>query len=389
MSSSKHLADDAIGERLRAARVAAGQTQEEVGAALGLARTTVVAIENGTRKVRPEELVSYARLLGLNIHALLRDERTVDFTAQFRRQQSSREGRRPKLLQESIDAERLLQRLASSYLSVEQLLGRPLRYDYPPEVRLLRGGVASRAEDAAIELRARLGLGLRPIQDLVGLAEGELSMRVFERPLPSAIAGAFAYDDYAGACVLVNGNHPRERRAWTLAHEMGHFLSARRVGDVLTLEESEHHREQFSDAFAAALLMPAAAVRDRFADVCEGEGKFSARSLVYLARAFHVSVEAMARRLERLSLLPQGTYAALRERGFSVKLVDQVEPAAAVSGGLLLPAPQRFNMLVAEAYAKGLLSEGQCAASLVLDRVAVRELLEALGGEEDLAAAHG
>jgi len=39
--------------------------------------------------------------------------------------------------------------------------------------------------------------------------------------------------------------------------------------------------------------MPAPAVRARYRDLCEKEGKFSPRSLVYLARSFYVAPEAM------------------------------------------------------------------------------------------------
>ena len=45
-----------IGERLRAARSRSGLTQEDVSRQLKMARTTLVAIEKGQRRVRADEL---------------------------------------------------------------------------------------------------------------------------------------------------------------------------------------------------------------------------------------------------------------------------------------------------------------------------------------------
>src|ERR1700757_353504 len=64
MSSSLAAAD--LGERLRAARSGANLTQEAAAAMLGMARTTLVAIEKGQRPVKPKELLALARLYGVS-----------------------------------------------------------------------------------------------------------------------------------------------------------------------------------------------------------------------------------------------------------------------------------------------------------------------------------
>ena len=63
-----------------------------------------------------------------------------------------------------------------------------------------------------MELRHALGLGIRPVPDIVTLLELELGVRVFIRKLDSHISGLFVYDETLGPCVLLNANHPRERR---------------------------------------------------------------------------------------------------------------------------------------------------------------------------------
>ncbi len=75
-----------VGERLRVARSATGFTQEHAAENLGIARTTLVAIERGDRQPRPEELVALAKLYGVGVHSLLRPSAVrVDIVGQFRR----------------------------------------------------------------------------------------------------------------------------------------------------------------------------------------------------------------------------------------------------------------------------------------------------------------
>ena len=63
-----------IGERLRLARERAGLTQAQVAGEIGIARTTLVAIERGKRQVRVEELRRLARSYGESVNALARPE---------------------------------------------------------------------------------------------------------------------------------------------------------------------------------------------------------------------------------------------------------------------------------------------------------------------------
>src|ERR1700722_5700476 len=156
-----------IGERLRVARLATGLTQERAAEKLGVARTTLVAMEGGDRQPRPEELVSLARLYGVGVHSILRPTAVrVDIVGQFRRKQSGSVGKRRK---EELEALALLHDLAAAFVELERRLHKVTTVDYPPERKLGRGRLEQQAEELAAELRARLGLGLGPISDLTGL----------------------------------------------------------------------------------------------------------------------------------------------------------------------------------------------------------------------------
>ena len=367
-----------LGERLRAARAKTGLTQEGAATALNLARTTLIAIEKGQRPVRAEELRAMAALYKASVNALLRSTAVhVDLIPRFRALTETENSK-------TLDAARMLNNLAAAELELEQLLGQPLRPNYPPEMPILPGDVREQAEDAAAEFRHRLGLGLAPIPDIVSMLELEVGMRVFIRPLPApSISGLFIFDNDLGACILLNQNHPRERRAISAAHECGHFLSARREPDIVNLGHVAQSREErFATAFSLALLMPAATIRRRFQDTVRDAGRFSPRHLVLLAHMFFVSPEALCRRLEQLGLLPDGTWDSLRDRGFSAETVQQAlgdKPRAEE-----LVVPPRLWMLAAESYRRGLLSEGQLGQMLYMERVEVRMMLDTLGAEDDL-----
>jgi Zn-dependent peptidase ImmA (M78 family)/DNA-binding XRE family transcriptional regulator len=363
-----------LGDRLRIARSTAGLKQEDAARELGVARTTLIAIEQGQRRVRVEELRKLAEVYRIGINDLFRETAVhVDLAAKFRR--AAGESSRSPAPEAAV---RLLSRLASTMVELEERLGQRLEFHYLPEKPILPGDVDEQAEDFALDLRHRLGLGLAPIADIISLVELELGVRVFLRPIDSSISGLFAFDSAVGPCMLINSNHPAERQALTVAHEVGHFLTTRAAPDVIEDTVLENSRqEKFVTQFALCFLMPAAAVRRRFRDLCTTSDRFSPRHLILMAHAFKVAVEAMCRRLEGLRLLPQGTFDSLKDRGFAIERAKSAlglrEPVAQAK------SPPRLMLLAVDAYRKDLLSEGQLCEMLAMDRVELREYLDLFG----------
>jgi len=374
------------GERLRKARETARLTQADAAREANMARTTLIAIEQGQRRIRTDELQVLARLYKTSANAVLREEAVhVDLAPRFRKlSEAQSDG-----IEEAVA---LLADLARAEVELENVLGINRSFNYPPERPILPGDVRAQAEQDATELRQRLGLGLAPIRDMVTLLEMDLGIRVFVRRFEGRISGLFAYDEALGACILLNANHPLPRRNQTAGHEVGHFTGTRNSPEVLLLHPTINSREErYADAFARALLTPGRAVMQKFQEVTAGAAQLTRRHVIVLAHIFGVSREAMVRRLEELRLTKAGTWEWFeRNDGITDEQERQVlgdlRAADAGKADADRPTTLRLSLLAAEAYKRDLLSEGQLARLLKIDRVELREMLDGLdteGGEAD------
>src|SRR4051794_32482902 len=74
MTPLEHIAPADLGERLRLAREAAGITQADAAGVIDVGRTTLIAIEQGQRRIRMSELQKLARTYGTSVNAVFRQE---------------------------------------------------------------------------------------------------------------------------------------------------------------------------------------------------------------------------------------------------------------------------------------------------------------------------
>lgn len=140
----------------------------------------------------------------------------------------------------------------------------------------------------------------------------EIGITYVEKPLGAGESGYIEYDGW-NCVIAVNENEGPQRKRFTAAHELGHFLlhrdllrkhkhldrlfdeaAARNEADPLS-----HRHELQANQFAARLLMPKATLvteLDRGVDTIAG-----------LARRFDVSRLAMEFRLRNLGLLSRVT----------------------------------------------------------------------------------
>lgn len=369
-----------IGERIAQARKRLGLTQAALAEKLGLARTTVVALEKGERSASNAELIEIAGTLSIAVNDLVREHAVVaEASPRFRMGPVPRKAVIP---QQDASVEELLE-LGRLYVELERIC-EVARTPAPLEViaSFHHSRVPATMDpnllgaEAARMLRVHLGLGDAPARSLAERLELEAGFRVFRMDLRSDLAAILLWSDELGACVAINRFHPIERQRWSLAHELGHFLRDREAGDLLpaALHPRRDPSELFCEALAAELLMPASGLRGRFAETLRDKAaQFTVADLLAMAHFYEVSFEAMTRRLEELQLLPGGTLARLKRREFKPTAAKKelglhARPAA---GGRF---PPRYLRLAFEAYENELLSEGDLARFLRCDRVQARGL---------------
>lgn len=369
--------DVALGQKLQTARKAARLTQQEAADHLGVARTTIVAIEKGERRVQPEELVALAEKYGTRLHDLLRERPPsgnldVQFKAYFKKRGMADPAIGDKLEQ----AAALLQQSAENYLELEEKLQSPLPHNYPQEYDVAGLPVEVAADEVAEAERRRLGLGEGPLGNLREVLETEVGLRIFALELDSRVSGLFGFTDELGGCIALNSKHPPERQRMSLAHEYAHFLTARLRPDVQVYRHGVRvpESERFAEAFARRLLMPARSVTRHLRNHMKQHGKPKVADLVHLSAYFRVSFEAYVRRLEELSLLPAGTYDRLQFENFKPREAQKL-------AGITEEIPEgrfskRYILLALEALERGLITEGQAARYLDTDRLGVRDLQE-------------
>lgn len=124
------------------------------------------------------------------------------------------------------------------------------------------------------------------------------------RDLPGTISGMLVKREGESARSYIARTDPEVRRRFTCAHELGHFMERKMVGDAeYGFEDSfadsregirrpdYFPHEFFADEFAGAVLMPETSIL-----------KFKAEGMPVeqMAEKFHVSVSAVRRRLAAL-----------------------------------------------------------------------------------------
>jgi Zn-dependent peptidase ImmA (M78 family)/DNA-binding XRE family transcriptional regulator len=364
----EQLNSQAFGARLQEFRKDAGLTQQQLADAVGFARTTIVAIEKGERRVSAAEVIKLAKACNRSISDLLsRKIVTESFVPQLRATQDYDE------TVEGVATE--LQRFGEDFLELEGATEMIAPRLYPPVYETQGGQAEQVAEDIASSERARLGIGEGPVSNLRDRLASQVGIRIFYFPMPSKVAGLFAYNETLGACIGVNLNHPPDRRNWSLAHEYGHFLTSRYQPEITVLFSKKRIslRERLADTFAECFLMPASGLNKRITELQRTLPQgITLGNIVELAGLYGVSVQALVRRLEALKRLPHGTWERLIAEGFKVREAQDLLGVKTADAEHQLSS--HYLRMAFYAYSKGSISEGELSRFLRMDRVSAREM---------------
>jgi transcriptional regulator with XRE-family HTH domain len=356
MSDGAEWAD--VGERMRVTRLAAGLTQEELGAKAGLDRTMIVKIESGNRRIDAMELIRLSSALQVPVDFLLRSTPPVL-------------SHRASVVAEDVGTEvaresgRLDLALVAWLHEVQQIIELGVLQPEP----LLRTKTAvdseAAARDLALWVREQLSVGTDAVDSLVELCE-RAGQYVLVTDVPGEGA-SMVDDDIAVAVVSLQGD-PGRRRA-TAAHELGHLVIGDEYSSDLGVHASRADREGVLDAFAAELLLPSKVLTD-----VRGAGNAISRDqLIGLAAHYRTSWSLALRQAVHAGVLgPQ----ARRDWGRSTPTRSEFMEAVGWAPQPDLEAirvPPRYAHAVMEAWRRGALTAAR-AVELMHGQIAVADL---------------
>ena len=345
-----------VGDRLKAARDAAGLSTRAVARKLSLLRISVshVTIGNYERGKTFPAMETLRALAGiyarpvdwfLGSTSMLSGVRYRALTSVRVRDKRAYEG----------DALALL----DTYLELENVVERPL------EALAFTAAPEETGRALAERLREELELGTQPVASVIDVAE-KLGIRVIELGTEARIDG-FAAHLGPHKIVVLNSELSNDRIRFNAAHEVGHHLfeDCEEDGEV-AFEEKELDKR--AHEFASHLLLPESVLEQAI------ETKSMVR-LVQFKERFGISLAAMVYRARSGGHISQRMYERLF-RQFSQLGWRKNEP------GYVAPdRPARLEALIDVAVHEGHLSFGQVAQLACVPESEIRRrVLRAMGG---------
>lgn len=330
-----------LGERLRAARLAKGWTQEALGQAVGgLTKAAISAYERDHRTPDAQTLRKLAGVLDLPSPGWLLQTplRPVEWLG-FRKSSRLSAG-----LQRQIQAK--AERTVDAFLELRELVDpqRPVDFPQPVEVLSLDG-----VEGAADALRLTWGCGDGPLPSLTALVEEHGAVVLGIRP-DSQFDGLSGVVDTAKGRVpvaVLNDTVSPDRFRLSLAHELGHRLLRVAPGQI----GGRRPDETAAFRFGAALLVPAATARQ---ELGPRRTRLPLGELVELKQRYGLSISGWTRRARDLSIITESEYARWQKVLKTTGLYRTEATEYPYCGD---EQPSRLQQMLAHALAEGLVSE--------------------------------
>jgi Zn-dependent peptidase ImmA (M78 family)/transcriptional regulator with XRE-family HTH domain len=312
----------AIAYLLKKERDSLNYTLKHVSKKMGFSNyQTLSSIEAGERDIKAWELVKLAEIYGRKIDFFISGQTGIS--------QPKVLWRDPSKTEQTIEAERRFLLFCQNYKRLLELTKEdntklpisPFSSHDKIEFRSSRG--FNYVVELSEECRRILNLGGRPAYSLSNILEQVLGILVLYMDLGSGGSGASTSGDF-GRAILINSSDSPWRRNYDLAHELFHLITWDIFSDEEIYSKSKKDKsevEQWANAFASAILLPAEEVRREFSKRLEGN-KIAYISLIEIAREFKVSIEALLWRLVNLNLLKRKDVEKCIEEG-EIKDIDK------------------------------------------------------------------
>lgn len=330
-----------VGDQVSQAREDAGLTQEDLARQIGLERTALAKVEKGRRGLSSLELARLAESLGRSIQWFV----TASPPAVVSRRASQlKPPNAIDLLVESFarDVELLIE--------LKALKPRKLTPDPVPQSH-------DEAESLAAAARKRARVPAGPLDNLLAVADRLGLYAAVADESTELPDGAYVAIEGAGAAVI-NGGHDSGRRRFTLAHELGHHLTADEYSTDTDIAESRDEREKLINTFAIHFLMPRASIKGAWHKYAEDHDPRAAA--IRIAADYRVSWSAACTQLATLGLIDRELDSQLRAE--PPRKADYIELDVYIVEDLQPPSiSPTFAKAVIRAYRAGKLNADRAA----------------------------
>jgi Zn-dependent peptidase ImmA (M78 family) len=277
-----------IGERLRIARGAIGYTLEKVAAETGIGQSSLCEFEKDKREPRFSQLSRLAGLYRRSIEFFLSEECVVQDVMLWRDP--------PSQEAEVRQTEAEFRQLCEQYHRLELLTSESKREDLPLAQGTQETFTFRESGRLASDFQERFLKSEIPSALLRQVLEERFRVKIFHVPFAGSALSTLS--EKFGPAILLNNSSKLWRRNFDLAHELFHLLTWHIFRNTPEGPQAPTEQEEkLANAFAARLLLPTDAAKNRIEDRAKAGGRISLSTLDEIAREFGVSLEALLWRL--------------------------------------------------------------------------------------------
>lgn len=345
--------------RFRELREHAGLSQAELAKRIGVDTSLVSRWEKGIRAPSFDQQFTIARTLGITLDYLVNTQFSVHF--QFRAKKTLPAPQKTAIDRALLDAEMQIHYLDSAYRQA-MCLPQPfaLRMDFIPQ----------QLPAIAEQTRQYMKLNQRVTLDELKQALTEFNVHIFEWALPLELSGLSCRNAYT--VIFINRLHSRERRLFSLVHELAHVLFHLGHDDTQTvvsvIASNREPEEKEANAFAAELLMPGDSIDTMIQAL--GEKIKWHETMDNLAHYFNVSRDAIFYRLAEKGIFSWDE----KKHYFSQSTSARLEPDIRVDN-IDEQITSEFLRLALDLFDSEQVSAGKLSEWFFTDRVTIDEYL--------------
>ena len=357
-----------LAARLKAARESLGFTLTEAAQMLGFQNyQTLKSIEDGEREVKASELSFFSKSYFISISNLI-GQKDIQQPNDFI-------WRNPPDANKKKQIEAKIYYKCEQYSLLEKLLNikskKSIFFDLTLDEMRTNNDISNLAE----EFRGCSNLGSRPAFTLQKILEQDFSIKILFEQIPEGSAVLLHHSEF-GSVIVINSEETPWRRNYDLAHELFHLITWKIISQN-DLYKSAHFDqiEKKAEQFASILLLPAVEVKAKIMERIENQNGLTYSDLIDIAMEFGISMQALLYRMANIGMMKWEDADKYAKDQELIKMSRQKRNKEKEEK----PNIERFNALAIRCLRKGLISRGQFAKIVGIDRSDIDDFIEMTG----------